>query len=100
VESVPPTPTLRPPSVRLYVTDAIVVDPNASSAIPPAPISDLLCDALKVVDGFFTMYLQLGPVRRFLSVLQNALEAAVACCDDAINRSPADLPLLGNDCGR
>jgi len=96
-ESVAPTLTSRQSPVPLFVTDAIVVDPTASTGAPSAPITDPLCDALEVVDGFSTLYLELGPVTMSLSILQDALADAVACCDGAIDGPPADLPPLGED---
>jgi len=102
-ESVQPSQTLRQPSVKVYVTDAIVVESSAPAAAPPAPaaipplITDPLCNALEAVDGFSSMYMDMGPVTMPLSLLQDALEAAVACCDDAIGGPPEDLPPLGNE---
>jgi len=103
-ESVQPRGTLRQPSVKLYVTDAIVVESSApaeatpaAEAVPPAPSTDPLCVALEAVDELSSIYMDMGPVTMPLSILQDALEAAVACCDDAIGGPPADLPPLGND---
>ena len=96
-EFIQPTETLRQPSVRYYVANAFVVDSSAPTAAPPEPATDPLCVALKAVDGLSTMYMAVGPVTMPLIVLQDALADAVACCDDAIDEPPADLPSLGND---
>ena len=95
-DSIHPSPTLRQPSVRLYVTDATVVNPSAPAAAPPAPVTDPLLDALMVVDDLSSMYLRLDAAAAPLSILHTALEAAVAYCDDAIDGPPADLPSSGD----
>ena len=56
-ETVQPSLTLRLPSVKVYVTDAILVDSSAPAVAPPAPVTDSLCDALMVVDDLSSMYL-------------------------------------------
>lgn len=43
------------------------------------------------------MYMNMGPVIMSLSILQDALAAAMICCNDAIEKSLADLPTLKND---
>jgi len=94
-ESENPLSPLRQPSVKIYVTDAILVDPSASTAVPPAPITppyDPLGDALEMVGRLISMYLELGPATVSLSLLQNTLAAAVVCCDDATDGPPADPP--------
>ena len=75
--------------ITLFVTDAEIVRPPS--------FDDPLDDALEVIDKLSSAYLELGPATVSLSMLRNALAAAVACCDDAIDGPPADLPPLGNN---
>jgi len=70
----------------LFVMDAELVRPPS--------LDDPLGDALKVIDELSSTYLELGPATVPLSMLQNTLAAAVACCDDAIDVQPAKPPLV------
>eukprot|EP00588_Corethron_pennatum_P033788 CAMPEP_0194348440 /NCGR_PEP_ID=MMETSP0171-20130528/106538_1 /TAXON_ID=218684 /ORGANISM="Corethron pennatum, Strain L29A3" /LENGTH=1064 /DNA_ID=CAMNT_0039115785 /DNA_START=105 /DNA_END=3299 /DNA_ORIENTATION=+ len=96
----PVTPQTRPPGatdvrnplntqgseeLAVYVTDAKLVDLS---------MPDPLDNALRVVNDLSSMYLDGGLATISLSVLQNALTAAVACCDDVIDRPVADLTPL------
>ena len=74
--------------ISLFVTDA-----DAELVTPPS-FDDPLDDALEVIDKLSSAYLELGPATVSLSMLRNALAAAVACCDDAIDVQPSDPPLV------
>ena len=76
------------------MANAFVVDSSALTTALPVPTTDPLCVALKAVDGLSTMYMAMGPMTMPLMALQDALAAAVACCDDAIDGPLADFPLL------
>jgi len=93
-ESIKPTLTLRPPSVRQYVTEATLVDTSAPAVT--APVTDPLCDELLVIDDLSSLYLRLGAAAAPLSTLESALANAVACCDDVLGGPPTDLPPLEN----
>eukprot|EP00588_Corethron_pennatum_P000429 CAMPEP_0194285914 /NCGR_PEP_ID=MMETSP0169-20130528/31312_1 /TAXON_ID=218684 /ORGANISM="Corethron pennatum, Strain L29A3" /LENGTH=455 /DNA_ID=CAMNT_0039032163 /DNA_START=45 /DNA_END=1412 /DNA_ORIENTATION=- len=79
-----PTSSVSRPSIRLYVTDAMLVESTAAGGDP-------LGNALKVVDRLSS----LGPATSPL-LLRDSLVAAVGCCDDATGGPPADIPPVGD----